>query len=143
MYISGYFLTESLLNCKGGVRDWFTYCVNKWWRFFPTAAICMILIFIITHIFPLPEERMVTISQMLMNFAIVNIGFKPVDGSHWFMSSLLQMQFLLSVILLIKQKYIRVIFISIFFIISFLMYIIDDFNNTRIDDLIRIIFCTK
>lgn len=142
MYISGYFLATSLLNGYG-VRDWFKYCLNKWWRFFPTAVICMFLIFIITHLSPLTEDRMVTIPQLLLNFLIVNPGFKPVDGSHWFIATLLQMQLLLSVLMFIKSFRFKMIILYTFLILAAFLYVLGDIKAFTFDNVLRAILCEK
>ena len=142
MFISGYFLTSSLFNGYG-VKAWFAYCVNKWWRFFPTAIICMTTIYIITHMLPIVEERMVTLSQLFLNFLIINLGWKPVDGSHWFIASLLQMQLLLSVLLFVKSSKKRLILLILLLIISFALDIFGDLNFTNIDNIIASVMCAN
>lgn len=142
MYISGYFLTNSLLNGYG-VRDWFKYCLNKWWRFFPTAVICMVIIFIITHLSPLTDERMVNMPQLLLNFLIVNPGFKPVDGSHWFIASLLQMQLLLSILMFIKSSRVKMIVLYSFFILAAFLYLLGDIKAFAFDNVLRAVLCEK
>ena len=142
MYISGYFLTNSLLNGYG-VGDWFKYCLNKWWRFFPTAVICMVLIFIITHLSPLTEDRMVTLPQLLLNFLIVNPGFKPVDGSHWFIASLLQMQLLLSVLMFIKSSRTKLVVLYTLFILAAILYVLGDVKEFALDNVLRAVLCEK
>lgn len=140
MFISGYFLTSSLF-AGFGKKDWMKYCVNKWWRLFPSAVICMTIVFIVTHTMPFIEGRTATISQLFLNFLMIHPGVPYVDGPHWFMAALLQIQLMLSILLFIKNvKYRKFLLIAIF-CISLAIKLVADKTATTIDD--RILYLTS
>lgn len=134
MMISGYFLSKTLL--KGfGTKDLGKYCANRWWRFFPAIVVCTTITFLVVTISPI-EERMVSFQQFLLNFLIIHPGVPYVDGSHWFVADLLQMQILLGILLLIKNVNNRVKCIVALLFISLVLYLIFDLPQTRIDNIL-------
>lgn len=140
MFISGYFLTGSLF-VGFGKKDWLKYCVNKWWRLFPSAIICMTIVFIVTHSMPFIEGRTTTITQLFLNFLIIHPGVPYVDGPHWFMAALLQIQLMLSVLFFIKNIKYRKNSLIAFFCISLAIKLVSDKTATAIDD--RILYLTS
>jgi len=139
MMISGYFLSKTLLK-EFGLKDLGKYCVNRWWRLFPAIVVCTTIIYIVVAISPL-NDRMVSFSQYLLNFLIIHPGVPYVDGSHWFVADLLQMQLLLGILLLVKGVKNRVKCIVALFFGSLILYLLFDLPNTRIDNYLYYLIC--
>jgi len=134
MMISGYFLAKTLL--KGwGLKKLGKYCINRWWRLFPAVVVCTTITYIVIAISPL-NDRMVNFSQYVLNFLIIHPGVPYVDGSHWFVAALLQMQLLLGILLLVKDVAIRVKCIVTLFFLSLVLYLLFDLPQTRIDNVL-------
>ena len=134
MLISGYFLAKSLLQGYG-LKDLSKYCVNRWWRLFPAIVLCTSITYLIVTISPL-NGRMVDFSQFLLNFLIIHPNIPYVDGSHWFASSLLQMQLLLGLFILIKNNKTRIYSIVGLYIFSLILYFVFDVPTTRLDNIL-------
>lgn len=141
MMISGFFLANSFCSNSESPKI-FKYVINHWWRLFPVAAICVTITFVVTTIVGLPG-RTVSIYDYFLNLLIIHPGIPFVDGSHWFISSLLQMQLLLSPIFLIKREHDRLMVLVSICLLSIVLYIIGDVPNTKIDNLINTLICTK
>lgn len=134
MMISGYFLAKSLLQGYG-LKDLSKYCVNRWWRLFPAIVLCTSVTYLMVTISPL-NGRVVNFSQFLLNFLIIHPNIPYVDGSHWFASSLLQMQLLLGLFLLIKNNKTRIYSIVGLYIFSLILYFVFDVPTTRLDNVL-------
>ncbi len=141
MMISGFFLANSLCYNSESKRI-IRYLVNHWWRLFPVAAICITLTFIITTIVDLPG-RTVSVYDYFFNLLIIHPGISYVDGAHWFISSLLQMQLLLALTLFIEKERDRLLSLVVICVLSIILYLVGDVPNTRFDNLMNALICTK
>ena len=142
MFISGFFLTQSLIG-KNGYKNQIKFIINKWWRLFPTAALSVIIIYVVTYFYPLCSDRMVSFQQLLYNFLIIHPGIPYVDGSHWFISALLQIQIVLSFLFLINKTRHKIIIIILLFFISILLFGAGDIPNTKLDNFASDLLCVK
>lgn len=140
MMISGYFLAKTLLRGYG-FKDIFKYCINRWWRLFPAILICTTITYIIVCLSPL-DARSVSFTQFLGNLLIIHPSIPYVDGSHWFAAALLQMQLLLSVLLLIRNERNRVYCIVGLSVFSLCLHLIFNILNTRLVILLLIYYLT-
>ena len=134
MMISGYFLAKTLLRGYG-FKDIFKYCIDRWWRLFPAILICTTITYIIVCLSPL-DARSVSFTQFLGNLFIIHPSIPYVDGSHWFAAALLQMQLLLSVLLLIRNERNRVYCIVGLSVFSLCLHLIFDIPDTRLDNIL-------
>lgn len=135
MMISGFFLAKTLLNGYG-VKDYCKYCINRWWRLFPAALICITITYIVVCVSPLTSDRMVSFPQYLLNLLIIHPTVPYVDGAHWFIASLLEMQLLLGLLLLLKEDNCRVLFVILLFILSLGVWSVYDTPQTKVDNIL-------
>lgn len=124
--MTGFFMAKSLLVGEGGIKAIFNYSINRYWRFWPTYAIAVLLISIVLYFLPLPgrSDSLSLTTVMVDFFCIYHPGFDNIDGSHWFLSSLLIIQIGLSFVLLVKNQIKRKILIIALFVILFIMYVL-------------------
>lgn len=74
-------------------------------RLYPMYIIAITIIFLITHIFNLPD-RTVTFKQFILNLFLLGgiPGVPYVDGSHWYLRTSLFLIVLFSVIQRLREK---------------------------------------
>lgn len=119
MMMMGYFMTKSLFIDKYGIRESLKYIINRYWRFWPSYALSVIIISLTLYFFPLPERTPSLISCIVNFFFIIHPSVDNVDGSHWFLTVMLIIQIFLAMVLLVKNLRIRMAIIigSTFFLL--------------------------
>ena len=129
MMLMGYFMAKSLQVEKYGLRESIKYIVNRYWRFWPSYALAVILISLTLYVFPLPGRTPNLTTSIVDFFFIIHPGFDNVDGSHWFLTVMLVIQIVLTSVLLVKSLKIRNLIIICIAIFLFLLIIADLFQN--------------
>lgn len=124
--MTGFFMAKSLLVGEGGIKAVFKYSVNRYWRFWPTYAIAVLLISFVLFFFPLSgrSDSLSLLTVVIDFFCIYHPGFVNVDGSHWFLSSLLIIQIGLSLVLLVKDQKKRKVLVITLFAGFLIMYVL-------------------
>lgn len=124
MVMTGFFMTKSLTENKGGVKAVCQYAINRYWRFWPSYALAVLIILIFMFYLPLPA-RVCDMRTILIDFFFIyHPGFSSIDGSHWFLSKILLIQLLLSSVLFVKEVKIRVWVLYAFAIFNVLALIV-------------------
>jgi len=104
--ISGFFAATSLLRqADHGPRQFGRYCLRRYMRFWPLFIICCVAI-VGSQFFISAGERDCTPLQFIQNLLIFPIGkgARHVDGAHWFLETLLLIQFIFALALLAPPK---------------------------------------
>ena len=104
--ISGFFAAASLFRPEGhSPRLFGRYCLRRFMRFWPLYIICCVAI-VGSQFFISSGERDCTPLQFIQNLLIFPIGkgARHVDGAHWFLETLLLIQFICALALLAPPK---------------------------------------
>ena len=112
---------------KPGLR----YIFNRIIRLWPSYFIAISIIFFLLNIFPLPS-RTVGIYDFILNIFFINgfIGRPFVDGAHWYLTTLISIICVLTLIKKTKRdKYITVYFIWMFLAVFFKLIRCDKLVN--------------
>lgn len=125
MQMSGFFLAKSLILPVNNIKSYFSFCLNKWWRLFPGVILTTSIIYLFVFYAPLVEERKVSLIDFLLNFLIIHPTVPYVDGAHWFIATLLQLQLIIGLSILLKKRdRIRIlVFVSIISVLLFFLKI--------------------
>ena len=122
--LSGYFFYSGIIRSKKlSVINVGKFCINKYWRLYPAYLISITLIFLVYHFIDLPG-RECSLRDFLVNcIFIYHPYFAYVDSAHWFIATLIKMQFISALFLLLKPS-IRSYSILLFelFIFGLLIY---------------------
>lgn len=100
--MSGFFMAPSLLRSdKRGPRTFASYCARRFLRFWPLYIICCVAIVGVQFFLP-HDPRHCTPIQLVQNLLIFPVwkGTRHVDGAHWFLETLLLIQFICALALL-------------------------------------------
>lgn len=128
MTISAYFLINSK-SSRLTFRDAVIIFRDKLLKLWPSYAIAITIIFIVTHIWELPG-RTVGVKEYLLNLLFLNklFGLDYVDGAHWYLSVLLSLNI---VILLLRVLNIHKnpLAYLIWCFLAFVLHIIATNNN--------------
>ena len=131
--ISGYFYAYSLNKIKlSNFVTTLKFIINKYWRLFPAYLISIILIFIIISIFGL-EGRNSTILDLLGNLLIWHPYCDYIDGAHWFIASLLEIQIIIAFIYFICKSNIKLTICIPLFCLMFICMLYARFDKTILE----------
>ena len=85
-----FFILSGLFMYNKKEFDLKTFYKNKFKKLYFPYLLCIIITFIITHIYYLPQ-RTVDFKELLLNIIMVNgfIGVDYVDGAHWYLTVLI------------------------------------------------------
>lgn len=140
MMMMGYFMSKSLLaNCYG-IKEVCKYVINRYWRFWPTYAAAVLIISIVLFFYPLPGRSSDILTSVVDFFLIIHPKFDNVDGSHWFLTTVLIIQIVLSLVLLMKHIHVRKYMIISLTIIAMVYVIIEQFGYKIPSDYSEFIF---
>lgn len=90
--LSGYFMGAFLHNGRfEGIRDYVLYCLKRYWRFWPAYALAVIIIYLWLLLLPLPDKQ-VGLGKFFINFFCLFYPGQRVDGAHWFLATLFEIQ---------------------------------------------------
>ena len=133
--ISGYFFAYSLNKVKlDGFITTLKFSINKYWRLFPAYLISILLIFIIVSIFGL-EGRNSTILDLFGNLLIWHPYCDYIDGSHWFIACLLEIQVVVAFVYFAFKSNIKLTICISLFCLMFMYMLYARFDRTIIEDL--------
>lgn len=96
--LAGYFMGPKLFNGSfTNLKEYLRYCVDRYMRFWPTYAIAVVLIFVWLLFLPVPGKE-VNFAKFLANFFIIVFPGQRVDGAHWFLATLLEVQCITAIV---------------------------------------------
>ncbi len=102
--ISGFFMAPSLFRSESrGAATFASYCGQRFMRFWPLYIICCIAI-VGSQQFLSAGFRDCTLGQFFQNLFIFKLGSQRVDGAHWFLETLLVIQFLFALALFVPRE---------------------------------------
>lgn len=96
--LAGYFMGSSLLSGKfNKIKEYFIFCLKRYWRFWPAYAFAVLIIFLWMLVLPVPGKQ-VGFGKFIVNFVFIIHPGRYVDGAHWFLATLLEIQFFTALI---------------------------------------------
>lgn len=111
--ISGYFMVSKIL-IGGGI---FSTFINRYWRLYKSYILAIVLIVVWMLFMPLPG-RATSLSEILCNMAFISHpGISYIDGAHWYIAVLVEIQLLLSLSNVIHSAERRLVIVVVTFFI--------------------------
>ncbi len=109
--IAGYLMVGKILT--GGAV--FSTFINRYWRLYKSYILAIIIIVGWMLIMPLPG-RVVSLSVILCNIAFISHpGISYVDGAHWYIAVLVEIQLLLSLSNVVQNAERRLVIVVVTF----------------------------
>ena len=100
--------------------------MNRYWRLWPAYALSCLIITIWLFLMPLPNNHTEPTTFLINFFLIVHPGVDFIDGAHWFIKTLVEINDFFSFALLFKNKRCRELFFLISLLLAFLMIYFND-----------------
>lgn len=140
MMMMGFFMSKSLLANSFGIKEVCKYVINRYWRFWPTYAAAVFIITIVLFFFPLPNRSPDILTSVVDFFFIIHPKFDNIDGSHWFLTTILIIQIVLSLVLLIRHIHVRKYMIMSLTVIAMVYVIMEQFGYKIHSDYSEFVF---
>lgn len=105
LVISGYYMSRSIISVTGGGEKWF---FQRYLRLFSTYAVSVVVIWCWLWALPVPGRTVSTWTFICDLFLIAHPGIEYVDGAHWYIAALVEVQLLVAVICFIKPIKLRI-----------------------------------
>lgn len=124
--LAGYFMGSSLLAGQfDKVMCFIQYCIKRYWRFWPAYAISVIIIYFWMLAMPVPD-KLVGVEKFLINLVFIIHPGRYVDGAHWFLATLLEVQFFTTLLKFVPFNFsllrINVHFREVLLVLLFLIF---------------------
>ena len=131
--ISGFFLNRYLMRKNGTLRDCVIYVINKYWRLWPIYAVTVVIVYLVSIPFPLPNKTVDLNTAIVNFFFIYHPKFDYVDGAHWFIADLLLFQLLFGISILLRDN-IKSHFIKLTAIYPLSVFLLNYFDVVQFSD---------
>ena len=118
---------------NGTLRDCVIYVINKYWRLWPIYAVTVVIVYLVSIPFPLPNKTVDLNTAIVNFFFIYHPKFDYVDGAHWFIADLFLFQLLFGISILLRDN-IKSHFIKLTAIYPLSVFLLNYFDVVQFSD---------